>query len=120
MRVVVNNLKSLEISEEKAKQREVSYKQQIKTLSAKLKQAEARAEFSERSVLKLQTEVIYKIMKFFVFFNILIFHSMNALGALKNPAKRPQQTAVCIVCRPKSHAQVPSFSNGNLETKTCI
>merc|ERR1711902_341136 len=57
LRVVANNLKSLEVSEEKANQRERDYKEQIKTLSAKLKQAEARAEFSERSVLKLQTEV---------------------------------------------------------------
>merc|ERR1712192_161808 len=52
LRVVANNLKSLEVAEEKANQRE-----QIKTLSAKLKQAEARAEFAEKSVQKLQKEV---------------------------------------------------------------
>ena len=52
-----NNLKSLEVSEEKANQREESYKEQIKHLTAKLKQAEARAEFAERSVQKLQKEV---------------------------------------------------------------
>merc|ERR1719158_1623646 len=46
LRVVGNNLKSLEVSEEKANQREESYKEQIKTLTAKLKQAEARAEFA--------------------------------------------------------------------------
>ena len=40
-----------------ANQREESYKEQIKTLTAKLKQAEARAEFAERSVQKLQKEV---------------------------------------------------------------
>ena len=57
MRVVGNNLKSLEVSEEKANQREESYKEQIKALTAKLKQAEARAEFAERSVQKLQKEV---------------------------------------------------------------
>ena len=57
LRVVANNLKSLEVSEEKANQREASYKDQIKTLTAKLKQAEARAEFAERSVQKLQKEV---------------------------------------------------------------
>merc|ERR1711860_314383 len=57
LRVVANNLKSLEVSEEKANQRESSYKEQIKTLTAKLKQAEARAEFAERSVQKLQKEV---------------------------------------------------------------
>ena len=55
--VVANNLKSLEVSEEKANQRESSYKEQIKTLMGKLKQAEARAEFAEKSVLKLQNEV---------------------------------------------------------------
>merc|ERR1712110_556027 len=42
LRVVANNLKSLEVAEEKANQREKTYKEQIKTLSAKLKQAEAR------------------------------------------------------------------------------
>ena len=52
-----NNLKSLEVSEEKANQREEHYKEQIKHLTAKLKQAEARAEFAERSVQKLQKEV---------------------------------------------------------------
>ena len=57
LRVVGSNPKSLEVSEEKANQREQSYKEQIKTLTAKLKQAEARAEFAERSVQKLQKEV---------------------------------------------------------------
>jgi len=57
LRVVGNNLKSLEVSEEKANQREVSYKEQIKSLTAKLKQAEARAEFADKSVQKLQKEV---------------------------------------------------------------
>merc|ERR1712051_1102219 len=57
MRVVANNLKSLEVAEEKANQREKTYKEQTKTLTAKLKQAEARAEFAEKSVLKLQKEV---------------------------------------------------------------
>merc|ERR1712200_216272 len=57
LRVVATNLKSLEVSEDKANQREASYKEQIKTLTAKLKQAEARAEFAERSVQKLQKEV---------------------------------------------------------------
>merc|ERR1712014_564838 len=57
LRVVANNLKSLEVAEEEANQREKTYKEQIKSLSAKLKQAEARAEFAEKSVLKLQKEV---------------------------------------------------------------
>merc|ERR1712158_22697 len=38
LRVVGNNLKSLEVSEEKTNQREEAYKEQIKTLTAKLKQ----------------------------------------------------------------------------------
>merc|ERR1739847_66892 len=37
LRVVANNLKSLEVAEEKANQREKSYKEQIKALTAKLK-----------------------------------------------------------------------------------
>merc|ERR1711982_130147 len=57
LRVVATNLKSLEVSEDKANQGEASYKEQIKSLTAKLKQAEARAEFAERSVQKLQKEV---------------------------------------------------------------
>ena len=58
LKVVANNLKSLEVSEEKANQREIANKEQVKTLTTKLKQAEARAEFAERSVQKLQMEVI--------------------------------------------------------------
>uniref|UniRef100_A0A1I7V9I1 Tropomyosin n=1 Tax=Loa loa TaxID=7209 RepID=A0A1I7V9I1_LOALO len=57
LRVVGNNLKSLEVSEEKALQREDSYEEQIRTVSARLKEAETRAEFAERSVQKLQKEV---------------------------------------------------------------
>jgi tropomyosin-1 len=49
LRVVGNNLKSLEVSEEKANQREESYKEQIKVLTSKLKQAEARAEFAGKN-----------------------------------------------------------------------
>merc|ERR1711892_163360 len=54
---VANNLKSLEGSEDKANQRETFYKDEIKRLTAKLKQSETRAEFAERSVGKLQKEV---------------------------------------------------------------
>merc|ERR1712055_296617 len=57
LRVVANNLKSLEVGEEKANQRETAYKEQIKTMTAKLKQAVARAEFADKSVVKLQKEV---------------------------------------------------------------
>ncbi|KAK6643944.1 hypothetical protein RUM43_000209 [Polyplax serrata] len=65
LRVVGNNLKSLEVSEEKATQREGSFVEQVKILAGSLKEvsfgkrivAEARAEFAERSVQKLQKEV---------------------------------------------------------------
>ena len=57
LRVVGNNLKSLEVSEEKSQQREEQYVSQIRIMTAKLKEAEARAEFAERSVQKLQKEV---------------------------------------------------------------
>ncbi|XP_072153107.1 uncharacterized protein [Bemisia tabaci] len=57
LRVVGNNLKSLEVSEEKATQREESFEERVKALSEQLKEAEARAEFAERSVQKLQKEV---------------------------------------------------------------
>merc|ERR1711994_976583 len=57
LKVVANNLKSLEVSEDKANKREDYYKVEIKRLTAKLKQAETRAEFAERSVTKLQKEV---------------------------------------------------------------
>ena len=62
LKVVANNLKSLEVSEEKANQREIANKEQVKSLTAKLKQAEARAEFAERSVQKLQMEVVILLL----------------------------------------------------------
>merc|ERR1712158_208711 len=57
LKVVANNLKSLEVSEDKANQRESFYKTEIKRLTTKLKQSETRSEFAERSVVKLQKEV---------------------------------------------------------------
>ena len=68
-KVVANNLKSLEVSEEKANQREIANKEQVKTLTAKLKQAEARAEFAERSVQKLQMEVTTS----FIFIMLILY-----------------------------------------------
>ena len=62
LKVVANNLKSLEVSEAKSNQREKSYKEQIKSWSSKLKQAESRAEYAERSVNKLQREVILNFL----------------------------------------------------------
>ena len=55
--VVGNSLKSLEVSEEKANQRVEEFKRQLKTLTVKHKEAEARAEFAEKTVKKLQKEV---------------------------------------------------------------
>ena len=55
----------MQVAEEKANQREKTYKEQIKTLSSKLKQAEARAEFAEKSVQKLQKEVPTLFVLFF-------------------------------------------------------
>jgi chromosome segregation ATPase len=57
LKVVANNLKSLEVSEDKANQREEYYKVEIKKMTAKLKQSDTRAEFAEKSVQKLQKEV---------------------------------------------------------------
>ena len=50
---ILQLLKSYKVSEEKAKQREVGYKEQIKTLTSKLKQAEAR-EFAAKFEHTLQ------------------------------------------------------------------
>lgn len=50
-------MKSLEVSEEKANQRVEEFKKQLKTLTTKLKEAEARAEYAEKTVKKLQKEV---------------------------------------------------------------
>merc|ERR1712088_610623 len=57
LKVVANNLKSLEVSGDKANQRESFYKSEIKRLTTKLKQSETRSEFAEKSVVKLQKEV---------------------------------------------------------------
>merc|ERR1712050_542503 len=57
LKVVANNLKSLEVSEDKANKKEDFYKAEIKKLTTKLEQSETRSEFAERSVLKLQKEV---------------------------------------------------------------
>lgn len=45
------------MSEEKANQRVEEFKKQLKTLTSKLKEAEARAEYAEKTVKKLQKEV---------------------------------------------------------------
>jgi len=57
LKVVENNLKSLEVSEMKANKQEEAYKTTIKQLTVKLKNAETRADFADKSVQKLQKEV---------------------------------------------------------------
>uniref|UniRef100_A0A1I8FBT4 Tropomyosin n=1 Tax=Macrostomum lignano TaxID=282301 RepID=A0A1I8FBT4_9PLAT len=57
LRVVGSNMKSLEISEQEAAQREESYEETIRNLSERLKTAEQRATEAERQVAKLQSEV---------------------------------------------------------------
>merc|ERR1711976_194536 len=57
LKVVGNNMKSLEISEQEASQREDSYEESIRDLTQRLKEAENRATEAERAVSKLQKEV---------------------------------------------------------------
>merc|ERR1712209_384819 len=45
LKVVANNLRSLEVSDDKANKRESHYKEEIKRLTVKLKQSETRSEF---------------------------------------------------------------------------
>ncbi|CAH8469548.1 unnamed protein product [Schistosoma turkestanicum] len=57
LRVVGNNMKALEISEQESAQREESYEETIRDLTERLKAAEQRATEAERQVSKLQNEV---------------------------------------------------------------
>ena len=50
-------MKSLEVSEQEAMQREESYEEQIRDLTSRLKDAEQRADLAERTMAKLQKEV---------------------------------------------------------------
>jgi len=56
LKVVGNNMKSLEVSEQEALQREDSYEENIRDLSGRLKDAEGRADMAERTMAKLQKE----------------------------------------------------------------
>ena len=78
LKVVANNLKSLEVSEDKANKREDYYKTEIKRLTGKLKQSETRAEFAEKSVVKLQKEVC-SIFNFQVSFLNLLYKQVDRL-----------------------------------------
>merc|ERR1712126_775264 len=57
LRVIGGNLKALEVAEEKAQQREEEYKKQIKILMDRLKSAEGRAEYGEKTVQKLNLRI---------------------------------------------------------------
>ncbi|KAF5394877.1 Tropomyosin [Paragonimus heterotremus] len=56
LRIVGNNVKSLEISEQEAAQREEAYEENIRDLTERLKAAEDRAQESERLVNTLQAD----------------------------------------------------------------
>merc|ERR1712012_317386 len=57
LRVIGENLKALEVAEEKAQQREEEDKKQIKILLDRLKSAEGRAEYGEKTVQKLNLRI---------------------------------------------------------------
>merc|ERR1711983_601610 len=57
LKVIGENLKALEVAEEKAQQREEEYKRQIKNYSERLKAAESRAEYGEKTVQKLNLRI---------------------------------------------------------------
>merc|ERR1712119_128932 len=57
LKLVSNNLKSLEAASEKFSDKEIQYEEEIKTLTDKLKDAETRAEFAEKTVIKLETNI---------------------------------------------------------------
>merc|ERR1719305_663143 len=57
LRVIGENLKALEVAEEKAQQREEVYKKQIKILLERLKSAEGRGEYGEKTVQKLNLRI---------------------------------------------------------------
>merc|ERR1712087_87293 len=54
LKVMGNNLRSLELCEEKASQREDSYEETIRDLTQRLKDHETRSEAAEREVTRLQ------------------------------------------------------------------
>ena len=56
LKVVGNNMKSLEVSEQEAISREESYEESIRDLSTTLKDCEQRADLGERTMAKLQKE----------------------------------------------------------------
>ena len=57
LKVVGENMKQLEVSEEKAVSREEKYKEQIRLLMGRLKAADARAEYGEMNITKLNIRI---------------------------------------------------------------
>jgi len=57
LRVVGENMKTLEVAEEKALNREEKYKEQINVLLQRLKMADARAEYGEMNITKLNQRI---------------------------------------------------------------
>uniref|UniRef100_A0A803THQ7 Tropomyosin 4 n=1 Tax=Anolis carolinensis TaxID=28377 RepID=A0A803THQ7_ANOCA len=57
LKIVTNNLKSLEAQADKYSTKEDKYEEEIRLLTDKLKEAETRAEFAERSVAKLEKTI---------------------------------------------------------------
>jgi len=56
LKVVGNNMRSLEVSEQEAKSREEGQAEQIRDMGTRLKDAEERADLGERTIAKLQKE----------------------------------------------------------------
>jgi len=56
LKVVGNNMRSLEVSEQEAKSREEGQAEQIREMGDRLKDADERAELGERTISKLQKE----------------------------------------------------------------
>ena len=54
LRMIGDNMKQLEVSEEKALKREEVYKEKITIISNKLKMTENRTEYGEKSIRKLR------------------------------------------------------------------
>ena len=57
LRAVGENMKQLEVSEEKAVRREEKYKEQIRALMNRLKATDARAEYGEMNITKLNIRI---------------------------------------------------------------
>merc|ERR1711878_231220 len=57
LKVVGDNMKQLEVAEEKALAREEKFKEQILGLSDRMKEADVRAEFGEMNITKLNQRI---------------------------------------------------------------